>query len=306
MSTIGALSSGLSSSGSSLTSGLTGTNTNSNAGSDLANTLGGTTGSSTSSDLSNALGGNNSASAIGDSTSAALQAISNQIAALGASQASSNAQEFDKTTTDVLYDNNATARAIGQLRLNTTRLNVISALTAKDSVDTFTFTASTSGATKLGTLVNDPTASDPNADASASLRIQVFSKGQGLIADSDPGSGVNYTNYQALKAGTFDMARGQYTIRVTRADGVDTPQKNSYNYAVQLNQGTTFTQDYTTTEQAFDPSSDDPYGLSNTGNDPGSILSDAMADAYSFVSSLPAIGTSGTSKLLGFIYSTSA
>jgi hypothetical protein len=272
----------------------------------LGNTLTGNTSTNAGTDLTNALSGTNQGSstandAIGDSTSEALQQISDAIAAIGA-QASGDVQEFERTSQDVLYDNNATGRQIGQLRLNTTRLNVISAMSDQDKVDVFTFNA-TGGATKLNLLVNDPNAADQTKDASGNLRIQIFAKGKGLVADSDSGAGNAYKNYQSLKTGNFDLAAGGYTIRVTRAQGVDTQAKNTYNYAIQLSQGTRYTQDYTTTEQAYTPGTDDPFGLSGAGTDsPLSILSDSLADAYSNIASLPAIGTSGTSKLLGLIY----
>src|SRR5688572_10860126 len=74
------------------------------------------TGNSTTSNLNNALSGNASQT-IADQTSQALKDISDQIAALSAS-ASGDVQEFERTAQDVLYDNNATARQIGQLSLN--------------------------------------------------------------------------------------------------------------------------------------------------------------------------------------------
>ncbi|HEX2610116.1 MAG TPA: hypothetical protein VHK68_03845 [Gemmatimonadales bacterium] len=281
--------------------------TNSTTQSTLGNALTGNTSSNASTDLGNAIAGtnqsgsNSATNAIGDSTSDALQQISDAIAAIGA-QASGEVQEFERTAQDVLYDNNATARQIGQLRLNTTRLNVISAMSGQDKVDTFSFNA-TSGSTKLNLIVNDPNATDQTKDASGNLRIQIFAKGKGLVADSDSGAGDAYKNYQALKNGQFDLAAGGYTIRVTRAQDVDTQAKNTYNYAIQLSQGTKYTQDYTTTEQGYTPGTDDPFGLSGGGSDsPLSILSDSLADAYSNINSLPAIGTSGTSKLLGMIY----
>lgn len=285
---------------SALSSGLT----SGSATSSLSNALSGTSStSSTSSDLTNALSGGGSASdAIGDSTSTALQQISDAIAAIGA-KATDDVQSFEKTTQDVLYDNNATARNIGQLRLNTTRLNVISAVSPRDAADVFTFTASSSGNTKLNVLINDPTAADQTKDASGNVRIQIFSKSKGLVADSDPGAGDAYQNYLALKKGSFNLAGGNYSVRVSRADGVDTAQKNTYNYAIQLSQGDRYSQDYTTTEQAYTAGTDDPFGLANNSNSPTNILSDSLSDAYSSIASLPAIGTSGTSKLLGLIYS---
>ncbi len=286
---------------SSVTSGLTsGTNTS------LSNALSGTSsssGSSTTSNLNNALSGSSNADqTIADTTSDALQQISDQIAAISAS-ASSDVQEFEKTSQDVLYDNNATARNIGQLRLNTNRLNVISALNAKDQVDTFAVNVSTTGNTKFSILVNDPSNSNPLADSTGKVRVQIFAKGKGLVADSDSGAGTANQNYQALKQGTFSMSSGQYVIRVTRADGVDTQAKSTYNYAIQMTQGTTYTKDFTTTEQAYTEGTDDPFGIANNTNSPVNILADALSDAFSNINALPAIGTSGTSKLLGMIYS---
>lgn len=259
-------------------------------------------GNSTTSNLNNTLSGNgNSSQTIVDQTSEALQQISDQIAALGAS-ATSDAQEFEKTTQDVLYDNNATARNIGQLSLNSNRLNVISQLSKKDQVDTFSVNVATTGNTKFSALINDPGNSNPLADSSGKVRIQIFAKGKGLVADSDAGAGVANDNYKALKQGTFSMKSGQYVIRVTRADGVDPQAKGAYNYALQLTQGTKYTKDFTVTEQGYTDGTDDPFGLTNNANSPANILADSLADAYSNINSLPAIGTSGTSKLLGMIY----
>jgi hypothetical protein len=285
---------------SSVTSGLT-----SGSSSGLLGTSSSSSSSSTTSNLNSALSGNNSASStIGDTTSAALQAISDQIAALGAGvSASSDVQEFEKTTQDVLYDNNATGRQIGQLSLNQNRLNVISALNAKDTVDTFTFNASTTGNTKFSILVNDPNNDNPLADSSGKVRVQIFAKGKGLVADSDPTAGDAYQNYLALKKGTYSMSSGGYVVRVTRADSSATAAKSPYNYALQLTQGTRYTKDFTVTEQAYTEGTDDPFGLTNNSNSPANILADSLSDAYSNINSLPAIGTTGTSKLLGMIYS---
>jgi hypothetical protein len=284
---------------SSVTSGLT-----SGSSSGLLGTSSSSSGSSTTSNLNSALSGNgNASSTIGDTTSAALQAISDQVAALSAgASASSDVQEFEKTTQDVLYDNNATGRQIGQLSLNQNRLNVISALNAKDQVDTFTFNASTSGNTKFSILVNDPSNDNPLADSSGKVRVQIFAKGKGLVADSDPTAGDAYQNYLALKKGTYSMSSGQYVVRVTRADSSATAAKSPYNYALQLTQGTKYTKDFTVTEQAYTEGTDDPFGLTNNANSPANILADSLSDAYSNINSLPAIGTTGTSKLLGMIY----
>jgi len=259
-------------------------------------------GSSTTTNLNNALSGNSGQSIV-DATSQALQDISDQIAASLSATAGQNVQEFEKTSQDVLYDNNATARQIGQLSLNSSRLNVISALGAKDKVDTFSVNVSTRGNTKLSLLVNDPSDPNPLQESSGKVRVQIFAKGKGLVADSDSGSATAYDNYKALKQGTFNMSSGQYIIRVTRADGADTQAKGTFNYALQMTQGTKYTKDFTTTEQAYTQGTDDPFGMQNNANSQMNILTDSLADAFSRINSLPAIGTSGTSKLLGMIYS---
>src|SRR5690242_13624972 len=144
--------------------------TNSTTQSTLGNALTGNTSSNASTDLGNAIAGtnqsgsNSATNAIGDSTSDALQQISDAIAAIVA-QASGEVQRFEPTARDVLYDNASTDRPIGQIRLNTTRLNVISAMSGQDKVDTSSFNA-TSGSTKLNIIVNDPTATDQTKDAS--------------------------------------------------------------------------------------------------------------------------------------------
>ncbi|WP_395018154.1 hypothetical protein [Dongia sp.] len=278
-----------------VTSGLT-----SSSSSGLLGTSSSNSSSSTTSNLNSALTGNASQT-IADQTSAALQEISDQIAALSAS-ASGDVQEFEKTSQDVLYDNNATARQIGQLSLNSSRLNVISALNKADKVDTFSVNVATNGNTKFSILVNDPSNPNPLADSSGKVRVQIFAKGKGLVADSDAGAGTANDNYKALKNGTFSMSSGQYVIRVTRADGVDTQAKGTYNYAIQMTQGTKYTKDFTTTEQAYTEGTDDPFGLTNNANSQANILTDSLADAFSRINSLPPIGTSGTSKLLGMIY----
>jgi hypothetical protein len=278
-----------------VTSGLTSSSSSGLLGSSSSSS------SSTTSNLNTALNGNASQT-IADQTSAALQQISDQIAALSAS-ASGNVQEFEKTSQDVLYDNNATARQIGQLSLNSTRLNVISALSKADKVDTFSLNVATNGNTKFSILVNDPSNPNPLQDSSGKVRVQIFAKGKGLVADSDAGAGTANDNYKALKNGTFSMSSGQYVIRVTRATGVDASAKGTYNYAIQMTQGTKYTKDFTTTEQGYTEGTDDPFGLTNNSNSQANILTDSLADAFSRINSLPAIGTSGTSKLLGMIYS---
>jgi hypothetical protein len=60
------------------------------------------------------------------------------------------------------------------------------------------------------------------------------------------------------------------------------------------------------TEQAYDPNSGNPLGVgAYDANSPASILGGSLTDAYNFISQLGPVGQTGTSKLLGFIYTSS-
>ncbi len=91
--------------------------------------------------------------------------------------------EFQKNTSDVSIDNNMTARDIGILRENDTRLSLFSSLSAGDKVDVFKLRVATTGLTTIGSLVGE-------AEDKDSLRIQIFSRSSGrLIADNDVDAG---------------------------------------------------------------------------------------------------------------------
>jgi hypothetical protein len=110
------------------------------------------------------------------------------------------------------------------------------------------------------------------------------------------------TNYQGPEDGKFSMSSGQYVIRVTRARRRRSFREEPVQLRLQMSQGTKYTKDFTTTEQAYTEGTDDPFGIANNTNSPINILTDSLADAFSRINSLPAIGHSGTSKLLGMIY----
>jgi hypothetical protein len=258
-----------------------------NTASNLASSLG----SSTSS-LNSALGGTGTSSA--QDASQQLQNISDQINQIAQQVDSSKVQEFEKDTRDVQFDNNATARDAGRLTENKTRLNVISSLSANDPVDVFKFTVTTTADTKLGVLAA--------GGADDQIRYQVFSKSSGkLIADSDQNAGDAYKAYQDLSAGKLEMKSGDYVLRVSRADGVDPKNTQEFQYAVQLSQGI-YTQDYDLVEKAYRAGTDDPFGLPSTGNAALSSLVDGLSTSYSFINSLPPIGSDATSKLTGALY----
>jgi hypothetical protein len=226
-----------------------------------------------------------------------LEDISEQIAAIAAEMKKSgpigDVQEFEKTTYDVQLDNNMTARDIGILRENDTRLSLFSSLSAGDKVDVYRMRVATTGLTTIGSLVGESTDKD-------SLRIQIFSKSSGaLIADNDVDAGDARKNYLLMTQGALELQAGDYAVRLSRIDGVDPSAQKSLQYAIQFVQGG-YKRDFDTVEQGKNPDAD-AYGFTGLGAGVTALISGLSAGS-SFISSLPSIGTSATSKLNGVLY----
>lgn len=201
-------------------------------------------------------------------------------------------QEFQKDTRDVKFENNVTARNIGVLKKDQTRLNVFSSLSSGDAVDGFQFRVTSKTATTFSVL--NATKEDEDK-----LRFQVYYKSSGrLLADSDSKAGAANTVYQAMRDGIFEMETGDYVLRVSRAHGAGADGKKEFSYAIQLSQGL-YKQDYDTVERAA-RATDDPYGLGNVSESVNTLTS-SLASSVTFVQSLPKIGTSATDKLMGLI-----
>jgi hypothetical protein len=201
-------------------------------------------------------------------------------------------QEFQKDTRDVKFESSATARHIGVLRRDQTRLNVFSALSAGDSVDGFQFRVTTKTATAFNVL-------NATQEDEEKLRFQIYYKSTGrLLADSNDKAGAAHTVYQAMRDGIFEMETGDYILRVSRADNTGAERNKEYSYAIQLSQGL-YSQDYDTVERAA-RATDDPYGI-GTVSDATTTLTSSIASSVSFIQNLPKIGTSATSKLMGLI-----
>ena len=203
-------------------------------------------------------------------------------------------QSFEKDTNDVKIDNNMTARDIGILRKNNSRLNLFSSLTAGDTVDVFKFRVTNTADTKIGTLAADPQSKEL-------LRVQIFSRTTGaLIADQDPESGDAYENFKALEAGTFELKQGDYAVRVSRLPGKDVRSEKVVQYVIQMSQGV-YRNDFDTIEKGVSDSQDQ-YGFAVSLGAGHDALMSGLSAASSFISSLPAIGTSATDKLTGTLY----
>jgi hypothetical protein len=231
-----------------------------------------------------------------DAATAQLAQIQRDLNRLQQQQAQRNSgnkvQEFEKDTRDVKVESSITARNIGTLKKNATRLNVFSSLSSGDSVDGFQFRVNEKTATTFSILNATP-------EDEGKLHYQIYYKSTGrILADSDPKSGAANTVFQALQDGTFEIEKGDYILRVSRTDNTGANRNKEYNYAVQLGQGL-YSQDYDTVERAA-RDTDDPYGVGNV-SEATTNLTASLAGSVSFIQSLPKIGTSATDKLMGLI-----
>ena len=231
-----------------------------------------------------------------DSAADALAKLNQQVADLRAQkqkQSTLQVQSFRKDTYDVAVDTKLTARDIGTLKVAKTRLNLFSALSTGDSVDVFRFKVDRTSKTRIGVLAADPEAQD-------AVRIQIFSKATGrIVADNDPKAGDLSDNFDALQSGELELKRGDYILRISRQDNVDPRLKKNFNYGIQLSQGT-YTEDYDSVEKAKKKNAADPYGFGGVGVGTNNLI-DGLTSSYSFISSLPKIGSSGTEKLSGVL-----
>lgn len=207
-------------------------------------------------------------------------------------------QEFQKDSRDVKIDNNATARDIGRLQENTSRLNLFSALSEGDSVDVYRFKVITTAKTTIGVL-------NESQEVEGKVRFQVFNKATGrLVADSADKGGEAKTNWEALRDGTFELNSGDYVLRVSRTSNIGAERNTEYSYALQISQGL-YKNDYDTIERAA-RATDDPYGAGTGVSEATTSLTSSIASSVSFMQNLPKIGTSATDKLMGLFISSVA
>jgi hypothetical protein len=206
-------------------------------------------------------------------------------------------QEFQKDSRDVKVDTNATARDIGRLQENTSRLNVFSALSSGgDSVDVYRFKVITTAKTTIGVL-------NESQDVEGKLRYQVFNKATGRIVADSGDDGEARQNWEALRDGNFELNSGDYVLRVSRATNVGPDRDKEFSYALQINQGT-YKRDYDTIERAA-RDTDDPFGGAGV-SEATTSLTNSIASSVTFMQNLPKIGTSATDKLMGLFISSVA
>lgn len=220
------------------------------------------------------------ANSLQSAVSAARDRVLSQNAASG-TQAAPEVQEFRKDIRKSPFNTPSAATDMGILIKDKSRLNVISGLAAGDAADFYKFKVINRGDLTLGQVGDE------------GLRVQVMSRYGAVIADSNENTGSTNENYKKMQNGAFEMDRGDYILRVTRERGTDT--NKGLNYALQVRMGN-YTQDFDTVVKQPQPG--DGVPSQSAANQK---LQDMLNSSTSFIGSLPAIGTSATSKLQGVL-----
>lgn len=192
---------------------------------------------------------------------------------LDATTKSTNVKAFEKTSADRYSDTILTARDIGQVRKNHSRLSVITTLSENEKEDWFSFTSVSKGKLRL-TAVNlsdkadsaekdDENATDALQQAQddyekaienfqgKNIRVEVYSyvhNRQTLLATNDESNKNGFENFKNIMRGQYEIDKGAYYIHVATEDGK--PVDKDTLYALQLQMGDTYKEDYLTKETA--------------------------------------------------------
>lgn len=203
---------------------------------------------------------------------------------LGASSAQTNVKSWEKTSKDTYADSIKTARDMGQARLNFSRLNMITTLSKNEKEDWFSFTTTSRGKLRLtavnvsaadkaakeankGKAVQTETNMDEELEEAANnyekaieqfrgqdLKVEVYQyvhNRQTLIATNEEGKGKKTEAFEQMMRGQYDVAkRGTFYIHVTTKDGK--PVSDDTLYALQVQLGDKYKNDYVTQEQSID------------------------------------------------------
>lgn len=188
---------------------------------------------------------------------------------------------WEQERRDVWHDTLRTARDIGRVRLNHSRLNVFSSLAEGDKVDHFKFQVASRGTLRFGLFTD------------TSTRFEILNKRGRVIADSKEGTGRHLERFQRMIGGGEFFEPGDYFIRVSRLDQKETTPERPY--AVQLQIGTVVKNDYDTTEfnaKGDKPAltSDDPTAgaMPNAAVTGGGLLFDMLTAGMNLFSKLTA------------------
>jgi hypothetical protein len=193
---------------------------------------------------------------------------------LDASIKATSAKSFEKTSSDRYSDTIRNARDIGQVRKNWTRLNLITTLSENEKEDWFSFTSFSKGKVRLSAVnlsaKSDEKTETEKGDDSATealeaakndyekaiesfqgkgLRVEVYSfvnNRQVLLATNDEKNAKGFEKFKNLMRGQHEIDKGTYYVHVSTEDGK--PVKKDTLYALQVQMGDTFKEDYLTKE----------------------------------------------------------
>ncbi len=169
---------------------------------------------------------------------------------------------------DVHNDSLKTARNIGRVRLDHSRLNVFSFLAKGDTEDNYKFTVDSTGRLRLGTWRD------------AGTRFQVLNNRGRVIADSKQGTGRAHEKYLRLIGGAkagLDFEPGEYFFKVSRLKSDETTPERAY--AVQLQMGTKIVRDFDTREfeaKELKPGDIKPLDLTEGARQTGATIQGAL------------------------------
>jgi len=217
----------------------------------------------------------------------------------------SHIMSYSKTTTDVRVDSTSSARNIGTLIDNTSRLTIRSSLLSKDKTDYFSFTVKKS-MSDVGVLVKatgkdtttgkEETLSSLNVKGDTGYaRLQVLDSRGRVVADSSTtATSLQQQAYEDMRNGKLSLSAGTYFVKMSRASGVMDTQK--VGYAVQLVAGKDYTKNYDTVEYAY--SLDNDSELNSTTSDIANMLSTSAPDGTEMTNIVDTLSSNYTNFLV--------
>lgn len=197
---------------------------------------------------------------------------------LNAAADTTNVKSWQKTSIDTYAESIRNARDMGQARLNYSRLNMVTTLSKNETEDWFSFTTTSRGKLRLTAInisaaqkenekdLSKTTAEDELEEAASNyekaieqfkgqdLKIEIYqfvNNRQTLIATNEDGKGKETEAFEQLMRGQFENTKkGTYYVHVTTKDGK--PVSEDTLYALQVQLGDKYTNDYVTQEQSID------------------------------------------------------
>jgi hypothetical protein len=196
-----------------------------------------------------------------------------------AAQTDSGLKAWKKTVYETPNQNNANATDIGWLRENDSRLNVVSELTKYDKQQVYKIRALTDGKFGIG------------SQSDKDIRVQVYDANNRVIADSKNDMGQASKNWDLIKHSNYDMKKGTYYVKVTRDSKVATDAV--VHYALQMKQGSSYKNDYVTTQVALTQDQRAQQAVNLSSNIPAGLIT------YNKAATLMSEVSSGRSGLFG-------